>query len=251
MRFTKGKKMQKSEVISSLVAALAKAQGEFKPAVFDRKNPHFNSAYASLTAVVDAVRDSLSKHGLVVSQIVTSTPEGKYFLETILAHTSGEWIAGTVELLIGKRDMQGIGSAVTYAKRYCFSAILGIVSDADPDDDGNGASGKPPEPTKSAPRGPAPQVTPKAQPRPAQARQPGDFDFDQRPEIEQPQLPPPFQVTKMMVDALRAKMDGAQIGRNVAIDWLGTRRWDSLTETEWKEVNALVDGAIEDAGRCK
>lgn len=125
--------MNRSEEILDLATALSKAQGEFKPAVFDKKNPHFGQSYASFTSVMASVRDALAKNGLAIVQVQSS--ENK--LETTLLHSSGQWISGETPLLIDKNNMQGLGSAITYAKRYAVSALLGVVADSD--DDANDA----------------------------------------------------------------------------------------------------------------
>jgi hypothetical protein len=65
-------------------------------------------------------------------------PDNNSVLETTLYHTSGEWISGTQLVNPVKNDPQGLGSAITYARRYSLSAILGLVSDDD--DDANTAT---------------------------------------------------------------------------------------------------------------
>lgn len=143
--------MNKSESVKELAAALAKAQGEFEPAIFDCRNPHFGNEYASFTSVMQSVRKSLSKNGLSITQIQSSA----HMLETTLLHASGEWISGETPLIVDKQNMQGLGSAITYAKRYAVSAMLGVVSDAD--DDANAASGKT-EPKKAEPSKATPAI---------------------------------------------------------------------------------------------
>lgn len=141
--------MNRSDSIKELAAALANAQGDFGIAEFDRVNPHFKSKYATLTSVMNAVRKPLQKHGLSVVQTLTESEKGMA-LETTLLHSSGEWLSGTTPILLAKEDMQGLGSAITYAKRYAVSAILGVVSDED--DDGNATAAKPssPDPTPAS-----------------------------------------------------------------------------------------------------
>lgn len=134
--------MTQSEQINELAVALARAQGEFKPASFDKKNPHFNSKYASFTSIVESCRDSLAKHGLMFCQTITEEGE-KLSLSTKVIHSSGQWISGLTPLYVDKTTMQGLQSAVTYAKRGGLSALLGIVSDED--DDGNEAEDNPPK----------------------------------------------------------------------------------------------------------
>lgn len=133
--------------MKEISAALTKAQAGFKTAVFDSVNPHFKSSYASLNSVFDAVKAALSVNGLAVIQGVV-VEGGANYLQTTLIHTSGETVSGLVPLIVAKNDMQGLGSSLTYARRYGLSALLGIVSDTD--DDGNNAT--PPPPVKPSPQ---------------------------------------------------------------------------------------------------
>jgi hypothetical protein len=128
--------MKMSESIKELAAALSKAQGVFEHARKDADNPFFKSRYASLSSVLDAAKQHLSDNGLSVSQIVDTQEDGM-FLETILMHSSGEWMSGKYPLKPLKPDPQALGSCVSYSRRYSFSAITGIAAD---DDDGNEAS---------------------------------------------------------------------------------------------------------------
>lgn len=129
--------MNRSENIADLAAALAKAQGEMRPAPFDRVNPHFKSKYATLTSVMQTIQGPLSKNGLSIVQTLEHQGE-RMALVTKVLHCSGQWLAdGGVPLLLDKSNMMGLGSAISFAKRYGVSAMLGIVSDED--DDGSGA----------------------------------------------------------------------------------------------------------------
>ena len=130
--------MNKSESIGELAAALAKAQGEFKHAKKDVANLFFKSKYADLSSVIDAAKKPLSDNGLAVIQTMAIKESGVVLITT-LAHSSGQWIEGSYPISPIKNDPQAYGSACTYARRYCFSAITGIAAD---DDDGNAASGK-------------------------------------------------------------------------------------------------------------
>jgi hypothetical protein len=123
--------MKTSEQISELAAALAKAQGMMDNAVMNRINPHFKSKYADLAAIFDAARKPLSANGLAIVQTI-----GDGVLHTRLLHTSGQWIASEHPLPMSGRP-QEIGSALTYARRYSLSALIGIA--ADEDDDATGA----------------------------------------------------------------------------------------------------------------
>ena len=121
--------MKTSEQISELAAALAAAQGMMQNAIMNRVNPHFKSKYADLAAIWDAARKPLSANGLSIVQTI-----GDGVLHTRLLHTSGQWIASEHPLPLSGRP-QEIGSALTYARRYSLSALIGIA--ADEDDDAN------------------------------------------------------------------------------------------------------------------
>ena len=142
--------MEHSQEVEGLFAALSQAQGEMPNVKKDSTNPFFKSKYADLAACWDACRATLSKHGLSVMQI----PDGPSGLITVLGHTSGQWISGRVEMTLTKNDPQGLGSALTYARRYALSAFIGLASEDD--DDGNAASQAPAKkPRKKAPEQPS------------------------------------------------------------------------------------------------
>lgn len=133
--------MNQTENINELVSALSKAQSKMKPATFNRINPHFKNRYADFTSCMDACRIPLSDNGLSIMQYC-ETINDKLTLVTMLAHVSGQWIKSHFPLNPIKMDSQSIGSAMTYAKRYSLSAMLGIVSDEEEDDDGEAAHGR-------------------------------------------------------------------------------------------------------------
>lgn len=143
--------MKKSDSITNLIRALVAAQPDIAGAELDSENPHFKSKYASLGSVQKACKEALKKNGLFVTQTSESDDVANY-LETTLMHTSGEWISGRMKLLVDQPNMQKLGSAWTYARRYSLAALVGIVEAED--DDGNVASYAPP--TQRAPQG---QVT--------------------------------------------------------------------------------------------
>lgn len=137
--------MRTSEAINDIATALAKAQGAIEGAVKGKENPHFRSRYADLGAVWDACREHLSKNGIAVVQSVVHlrSSEGgvlQSLMLTRLFHNSGQWIEdGGVPLILSKNDMQGLGSALTYSRRYGLMSMVGIAPE---DDDGNAASAK-------------------------------------------------------------------------------------------------------------
>ena len=132
--------MQKSESIAALAGALAKAQAEIQGAKKDSENPFFKSRYADLSSVWDACRASLTKNGIAVIQTPRSEITETHTVisvNTLLAHSSGEWVSEELSAVPVKDDPQGIGSCVTYLRRYALSAFTGVAPE---DDDGNAAS---------------------------------------------------------------------------------------------------------------
>lgn len=129
--------MTKSETIAELAKAMCKAQSEIENASKNSSNPHFKSKYADLAEVLNTVRPTLTNNGISISQF-PAFENGIASVETIVMHTSGEWMMGTSSAPVGKQDAQGVGSALTYLRRYSLAAIAGIAQE---DDDGNGAVG--------------------------------------------------------------------------------------------------------------
>ena len=116
----------KSPEIDKLAEALAKAQSEMEVAKKESTNPFFKSSYADLHAVIKSSFPHLSKHGLSVSQ-GNEMIMGAVCVTTTLMHTSGQWIRSKVKLPLEKKNAQGVGSAITYGRRYGLSAIVGIA----------------------------------------------------------------------------------------------------------------------------
>lgn len=128
--------MTKSDTIDSLTAALTACQSAIIPPKKDAANPFFKSKYATLDGVWDACRDQLKKNDLAVMQLPGKDEHGQY-VETVLSHKSGQWVASKCYMTPVKDDPQGVGSLITYARRYGLQAMLGIAPE---DDDGNAAS---------------------------------------------------------------------------------------------------------------
>jgi hypothetical protein len=125
--------------LNELFAALATAQGNFETLYKDNTADTgvYKYRYIDLATVVEKTRAILTAQGLSVAQFPTMSAEGKPTLTTYLAHSSGQHIAHEMPLFLPKNDPQGQGSAITYARRYAYCAVLGIV--ADEDDDGKRA----------------------------------------------------------------------------------------------------------------
>ena len=138
----------------TMPTVLARAQMELGKAVKSADNPYFKSKYAGLDEVIEACRNVLNKHGIAVTQTVeytpevTKTPEGggdmKYYPQQVFLVTTllygDQSIRSVMPLEYKKADMQSLGSALTYARRYSLQAICCLATD-EPDDDGNKAVG--------------------------------------------------------------------------------------------------------------
>ena len=145
--------MTRSESITHLATALAKAQAEMPVAVFDATNPFLKSKYASLGAVIQASRPILAKHKLSLVQFPISDPTS-IGVESILAHESGEFVAERILIPLteekGKSKVHAAGSTLTYLRRYSWASILGMYSDED--SDGGGSATGHSSPAPSAPK---------------------------------------------------------------------------------------------------
>ena len=134
--------MNTSQGITKLSLAMLKVQQQLQPAIKDARNTFVGNDYATLNSVMDACKDALITHGIWLTQLPCPAPvelgTGHIALETKLIHAeSGEWISSTTVIPLPKNDPQGMGSAITYARRYSLCAMLGIITE---DDDGNAAS---------------------------------------------------------------------------------------------------------------
>jgi len=146
---------QGGQDIKELAAAMVKFQGAVQNPKTTSENPYFNSKYADLAEIWSVVRKPLHDCGLAVIQGANIREEikadenyvvTKAHVQTMLIHESGQSLSFTLELIADRYDKtgnllpmtpQGIGSAITFGRRYGFAAILGIAQE---DDDGNAAS---------------------------------------------------------------------------------------------------------------
>jgi hypothetical protein len=162
--------MDKSDNIDELAKALALAQPKIRGAAKDAQNPHLKNKYADLGATWDACRDALAEHGLAVLQLPTPVevfengqPRTGMALDTILTHSSGQWIRSRTLLDYGDekgiKPMQALGSALTYARRYGLAAMVGVCPE---DDEGEAAGrGRPRHAPAAAPKiAETPKVSP-------------------------------------------------------------------------------------------
>jgi hypothetical protein len=128
-----------SESLGKLTEALCLAQLEFGEITKDTINPFYGKAYSDLATLIKATRPHLAKHKLALTQWPLAV-NGRAGVTSILAHSSGEWMAADFTLPITRQDAQGAGSAITYSRRYAYQSILDVAGEED--DDGNAAVGK-------------------------------------------------------------------------------------------------------------
>lgn len=218
--------MEQSTETAALFEALAKAQGEISNAPFDRENPHFKARYATQASLRDVSREALSRHGLAVIQSTINGDPGWAGVETMLCHASGQWVRSCLLLPTTKADAQGYGSAITYARRYAFSAILGLA--AEEDDDGTAAS----------------------QPQPQQRRQ-GESRGDTRSTAPRSETPATAELntSQRCLEFVPAgqRGDKAEVRRILEGAYGGSLPpWKEMTEELWAETLRCLQGQEKD-----
>lgn len=173
--------MLHSETFANVAGALAAAQGEFPLIPKDRKvkvrskktysdgTPiEYEFWYAPLDTILGCVRPALAKNNLALIQSVIVNPDKSESVRTVLAHSSGEWVANDVPLFTGAGDnaSQAYASGMTYARRYGVNTILCIAADDDDDSNGN-EGGQRSASTRPAGSGAKQGAKPAAKPAPA------------------------------------------------------------------------------------
>lgn len=147
-----------SQDISEICKALVLFQTEQSSIKMDQENPYHKYKYATLTALVEGTKEARKKAKLAVTQLLNMSS-----VTTVLLHESGQWISCTYKIeptdSKGMSKAQDMGAAITYARRYAYAAILGLVSDEDTD----GADPKDPAAKKKGaePKSPPKQEAPK------------------------------------------------------------------------------------------
>ena len=227
-----------SENITDLAKALLCVQRTVQPATKDAENPFTKSWYASLNSVMDACRDALIENGIWLCQYPVSVEQPNTIgLVTKLTHAeSGQWQSSLAVVPLPKADPQGMGSAITYARRYALTAMLGMVTE---DDDGEGAkNGK-----KSSIRPKLPVAAPELQK--GQQRNPSTTNnisaLSNRPSDCLESLPPLEGVTYQQVTAQDGRPCIIATGNTQAKKELLTGsgfRWNPQRKLWWKYVDA-------------
>ena len=144
--------MDHSESLLAIAPALIKAQSAIEKAEKNSENPHLHSKYANLGSVMEAAITALNTNNIAVLQLPQPGDQGVLLLETVLLHTSGEWVSSMIAMPIAKLDPQSYGAALTYGRRYGLSAAIGVVQE---DDDGHSASQTPRPVAPSSPATPS------------------------------------------------------------------------------------------------
>lgn len=129
--------------MSALAEALVAAQAELPTALKRDADGEVNGRaykYMTLDKLIEATRPILTKHGLTISQFPTMierVPEGMVpALRTRITHEHAlfsESIEDTMPLYLTEKTMQGLGAAITYARRYAWQSVLGIAAEEDTD----------------------------------------------------------------------------------------------------------------------
>lgn len=155
----------------NLSKALLKAQSTMGKLVKDAANKAFTGVkYATLAAVIDTVRQPLTDSGLVLYQSASTHLDENnklgVMVRSMLIHgESGESIEEQLIMPVAQATPQGIGSAITYARRYLIMLQCGLAPDDEEDDDGNASSGKTSQANGKAATTPSPKqnAAPKAE----------------------------------------------------------------------------------------
>ena len=227
-----------SENITDLAKALLCVQRTVQPVTKDAENPFTKSWYASLNSVMDACRNALIENGIWMCQYPVPVEQSNFLgLVTKLTHAeSGQWQSSLAVVPLPKADPQGMGSAITYARRYALTAMLGMVTE---DDDGEGAkNGK-----KSPTRPKLPVIAPELQK--GQQRNPSTTNNisapSNRPSACLESLPPLEGVTYQQVTAQDGRPCIIATGNTQAKKELlagSGFRWNPQRKLWWKYVDA-------------
>ena len=137
-----------SENVKELAKSMIGVQQELVPALKDGINDYTQSSYATLKSVMEVCKSILLSHGIWLTQYPVPVNSGNLGLVTKIVHAaSGQWQSSLIEMPLAKSDPQGYSSAITYARRYGLSAMIGIITE----DDGEGAMNRTQDEPKEAP----------------------------------------------------------------------------------------------------
>lgn len=228
---------RRSLEFGELAAAMVGVQGELKNPRKDqtadiptKTGGRYSYSYADLAGVLDSCRESLTKHGIAVFQPIL-VDRNAVTVSTLLAHKSGQWICSDLTLISGDSSAQGIGSAVTYARRYGLTSLVGIAGE---DDDGAGAS------VKSRP-------IERRQPSPAKTFKATDADLPEELQAAQSSIVPKV-ISEAQRGLLKEAARAGQLADSVAKQILlehGFHSSKDVTEDRFDEIRRALRGEPE------
>lgn len=133
--------MKFSNECKSVVKAIYNVKKKLGSVAKTSNNPFFKSKYADLNAHLDVAEPLLEEYGCFVTQGSRfDSPTGATLGVTRIVHAdTGEYVETEMRLVLSKDDMQTLGAALTYSRRFNLSALLAMKAE---DDDGNTASNR-------------------------------------------------------------------------------------------------------------
>lgn len=122
-----------SDQINEIATSLIKIQSEIKDPL--KTSQGYNYTYANLFEVLTLIRPIMTKHGVFLIQgtLPTEQERGVVKIFSFLIHATGQYVGCHTTVPLEKNTPQGVGSAITYARRYAISSLLGIYADSDDD----------------------------------------------------------------------------------------------------------------------
>lgn len=134
--------MPEKKYSPEFLKALMDFQTDCPEFIVDKTNPHFSSKYLSLSGIMKSIRDPLTNHCFILTHSTDpiAANDRVRVTTTMIHQPTGECISNVCDVFLSKVNAQGVGSCITYGRRYGLCSLLGIV--ADDDDDGNSAVNK-------------------------------------------------------------------------------------------------------------
>lgn len=130
--------MKTSQTFKEIIPVLIKCQRLIKPIPKRGENPHFKSDYAEYDDVIEQIKKVFNANDIWISHPTHFNDAGHLIMETIFLHASGEWVSTELPVINKVGTDQGLGSSLTYTKRY---SVLSLAAVGTADDDGNAATG--------------------------------------------------------------------------------------------------------------
>lgn len=213
---------------NELFTALSAAQGEIKNPLASIKA--YNYKYADLNLAMEAIRAPFAKNGLAVIQLVGKLEDNAITVSTLLTHKSGQYVSATTKMPVDvRKGAQGVGSAITYCRRYALLAIAGIAP-AD-DDDGKQTSENAPKNDYRAPNSHANGMAHTTTPRKAKTPQNANKD--------NPRTNDELSARDKLLIEVGQMLDGEGIDPNKATMWGFGANLDNCTNEDLMKVKTM------------